>query len=111
VGYAGGGAGGVTVNGSAGTASQGGTRSGGNGTTNTGGGGGGGNADQSGGFGGSGIVVLAYPSNLSNITSMSGSTLVANGTTAPNIPTPCTANRPGYKIYKFTAGSGNIIIG
>jgi len=111
VGYAGGGAGGVTVNGSSGNASQGGNRAGNAGTTNTGGGGGGGDADQSGGSGGRGIVILAYPSCFANITSMSGSTLVANGTTAPNVPTPCTANRPGYKIYKFTAGSGNIIIG
>ena len=119
VGYAGGGGGGVQVNGpSPGTATHGGGRGGSHpsvgaysGTSNTGGGGGGGGVCQTGGSGGSGVVVLVYPSCIPNITYMSGSTLVANCTTAPSIPTPCTVNKAGYKIYKFTAGSGSIGIG
>jgi hypothetical protein len=57
------------------------------------------------------VVVFVYDARLPNITSMSGSSLVANGTTAPNLPTPCTSARPGYKIYRFTQGSGNIRVG
>jgi hypothetical protein len=75
----------------------------GSGVANLGGGGGGnyfggdltaGNA----GNGGSGVVVIAYPSSNANLFS------IAAGLTYTYDET----SRPGYKVYKFTAGTGNI---
>ena len=67
------------------------------GTANTGGGGGaGGGGGFAGGSGGSGIIVIAYPDTLPAITSISG------GLTY-NQPT-----RSGYRVYRFTAGSGTV---
>ena len=67
------------------------------GTANTGGGGGaGGGGGLAGGAGGSGIIVIAYPNTLPAITSISG------GLTY-NQPT-----RSGYRVYRFTAGTGTI---
>jgi hypothetical protein len=77
------------------------------GEANTGGGGGGGTWDNSspqvanawyGAAGGSGIVVVAYPNTYPDITSIGG-TLVY---------TKDTVNRSGYKVYKFTAGTGSV---
>jgi hypothetical protein len=75
----------------------------GSGVTNLGGGGGGnyfggdltaGNA----GNGGSGVVIIAYPSANANLSSIdAGLTYTYDET-----------SRPGYKVYKFTAGTGNI---
>ena len=67
-----------------------------NGSANTGGGGG---AGPVAGIGGSGVVILAYTSN-SNYSN-------------PTIPgtltyTLDTATRAGYKVYKFTEGSGTV---
>jgi hypothetical protein len=79
------------------------------GDVNTGGGGGGGGWDNSapkaanqdfGASGGSGLVVIAYPSYLPNITS------IAAGLTY----TLDTSSRAGYKVYKFTAGTGSVTI-
>jgi len=76
------------------------------GSTNTGGGGGGGGFLQgsapyyrAGGAGGSGIVIIAYPSSYYSLASISGTLSYSfdNGVT-----------RPGYKVYKFTGGTGNI---
>jgi hypothetical protein len=65
-----------------------------NGTDNTGGGGGG-SRNSIGGTGGSGVVIVAYPNTF-------GDLAVAAGLTYTQ-PT-----RAGYKVYKFTAGSGAI---
>ncbi len=67
------------------------------GAANTGSGGGGrGSAQAAGAAGGSGVVIIAYPNNfpaLSNIP----------GTLTYNQPT-----RSGYRVYRFTAGSGTV---
>ena len=127
--YAGGG-GGATI----GTAGTGGTGGGGNGTVynssaivvtngtagtiNTGGGsGGGGVSAGSVGTslaGGSGVVMIAYPSSSADLAfiglglttqSWNGSAWVNNaaGSTTPN-----TSIRSGYKVYRFSAGTGTI---
>jgi hypothetical protein len=68
------------------------------GTVNTGGGGGGGGGSgfDAAGAGGSGIVVIAYPDTFPVPASISG------GLTY-NQPT-----RTGYRVYRFTAGTGTI---
>ena len=74
------------------------------GGTNTGGGGGGGSHPANGesvayGYaGGSGIVILALQDTVANITNIPG-TLIYNIDTS---------SRPGYKLYKFTGGTGTI---
>jgi hypothetical protein len=69
-----------------------------NGTANTGGGGGG---AEGGGFnGGSGVVIIAYPNNFANITTIPGTLTYTLDTTT----------RAGYKVYNFTAGTGTITI-
>jgi len=129
--YAGGGGGGV---GSSGTAGTGGVGGGGNGssyvaggatftggsagTVNTGGGSGGGGVNSSAvgtSFsGGSGVVIIAYPSSNADLSfiglglttqSWNGSAWVNNaaGSTTPN-----TSIRSGYKVYRFSAGTGTI---
>jgi len=71
------------------------------GAANTGGGGGGGfngPATINGGAGGSGVVVIAYPDTFPALT---------------NIPGSLTYNQPtraGYRVYRFTAGSGTITV-
>jgi hypothetical protein len=66
------------------------------GTANLGGGGGGGL--NGGGTGGSGFVALAFPA-------------AYNATLSPGLTTTVdTTTRDGYKIYKFTAGSGTITL-
>jgi hypothetical protein len=127
--YAGGGGGGGNGAGGAGGTGGGGTGgfgntagpwgAGGDGTVNTGGGGGG----QGGwspsvlypsGAGGSGIVMIAYLNTFSNLSSIdsglttqswNGSAWVnnASGSTTPN-----TTIRSGYKVYRFSQGTGNI---
>lgn len=62
-----------------------------NGAANTGGGGG------SGGAGGSGVIVLAYPDTFKPLT-------IGNGLTYDQ-PT-----RSGYRVYRFTGGTGTITI-
>jgi len=98
----GGGGGGWSVNGAAG--GNGGGGAGGNsygtgvaGTANTGGGGGGG-GDGGGNAapGGSGVLIIAYPDSKPAITTIPG-------TLTYNQPT-----RAGYRVYRFTAGSGTI---
>jgi hypothetical protein len=84
-------------------------------TANTGGGGGGssfttgGASTQLGGNGGSGIVIIAYANTYSDIVAFSAG-LVVNGvtTTGSNVPTSDTASRSGYKVYKFTSGTGTV---
>lgn len=71
-----------------------------NGDSNTGGGGGGGfgNSGGSGSTGGSGVIIIAYSNNYSNINSIgAGLTYTLDTTT-----------RPGYKVYRFTSGSGTV---
>jgi len=98
--YAGGGGGstesGTTTNGGIGGGGAGGTSNGTSGTPNTGGGGGSGerNGTSSGG-GGSGVVIIAYPNTEPAIT-------VSGGLTYDQ-PT-----RAGYRVYRFTAGTGTI---
>jgi hypothetical protein len=73
-----------------------------NGTANTGGGGGGGNysgpsqSEKAGGDGGSGVVIIAYPNTLPAITTIPG-------TLTYDQPT-----RAGYRVYRFTAGTGTV---
>ena len=103
----GGGGGGYSPNGTAGTGGSGGGGAGGDspsgtpvaGTTNLGGGGGGGRAAISGGAGangGSGVVVIAYPNTFAEPTSISGGLTYDQPT------------RAGYRVYRFTAGTGTI---
>lgn len=67
------------------------------GATNTGSGGGGGygHASSRGGSGGSGVLIIAYPDTLPALAIGSGLTY--------DQPT-----RAGYRVYRFTAGSGTI---
>lgn len=102
--YAGGGGGGA-VTGTAGTGGNGGGGAGATGsnqatagTTNTGGGGGGSASfSAGGGNGGSGIVVLAHANTLPSATITAGLTYTTN-----------TTSRPGFIVYRFTAGTGTI---
>jgi len=119
--YGGGGGGGAYASGG-GTATNGGGNgnSGANGfpgTVNTGGGGGStgfATLNLSSGAGGSGIVIIAYPDNFADLSSIgaglttqswNGSAWVNNssGSTTPN-----TTIRSGYKVYRFSAGTGSI---
>jgi hypothetical protein len=74
------------------------------GSANTGSGGEGGSgkqapyANQPGASGGSGVVVIAYPNTYANIATIPGTLTYTLDTTT----------RAGYKIYKFTAGSGTV---
>ena len=103
----GGGGGGYSTYAAAGAGGEGGggagsVAGGGAGTPNTGGGGGGGGRNvgsdifASGGAGGSGIVIIAYPDTNPPLTSITA------GLTY-NQPT-----RPGFRVYRFTAGTGII---
>jgi hypothetical protein len=77
-----------------------GSAAGGNGTANLGGGGGGAGAPaSSGGSGGSGVVIIAYPSSGPNLSTIGAGLTwtLDNGVT-----------RSGYKVYRFTAGTGTI---
>ena len=103
--YAGGGGGGNTntsagFGGSGGSGGGGGGTSGtvqaGQGTANTGGGAGGtGDYATPGANGGSGVVVIAYPDSFSALTISGGLTYTQ--------PT-----RSGYRVYRFTSGTGTI---
>ena len=66
---------------------------GGSGAAGTGSGGGGGSV---GGAGGSGVIVIAYPNTFSAIATIPG-------TLTYDQPT-----RSGYRVYRFTAGSGTV---
>lgn len=103
--YAGGGGGGGWTT----TGASGGLGGGGNagnpsgtgaaGVANTGGGGGGGgDGGGSAGPGGSGILVIAYPDTFPALTTIPG-------TLTYNQPT-----RAGYRVYRFTAGTGTITV-
>jgi hypothetical protein len=99
--YAGGGGGSSEgsniTNGGIGGGGSGSVTNGTDGTPNTGGGGGAGERSGSySGGGGSGIVVIAYPDTLPALTSIPG-------TLTYNQPT-----RAGYRVYRFTAGTGTI---
>ena len=106
--YAGGGGGGAGTPGIAGLGGTGGGAAGyggaGNvtgssGTANTGGGGGGGGGGGSygfGGTGGSGVVIIAYPDTYPALASI-GAGLTYDQPT-----------RAGYRVYRFTAGTGTI---
>ena len=97
--YAGGGAGGKYS--SSGTVGLGGTARGSAGAANSGAGGG--NGSGSGGtncLGGSGVVIWAYPSAAPALTTIPGTLTYTVDTTT----------RAGYRVYKFTAGSGTVTI-
>ena len=70
-----------------------------NGTNGLGGGGGGGGIEPGfgGGDGGSGVVIIAYPNTYPAITTIPG-------TLTYDQPT-----RSGYRVYRFTAGTGTIV--
>jgi hypothetical protein len=53
---------------------------------------------QAGKSGGSGVVIISYPACRGALTS------IGVGLTY----TVCTVNRPGFRVYKFTAGTGLI---
>ena len=103
--YAGGGGGGYATPGTSDSAAQGGLGGGGNGgggqpasgqngQANTGGGGGGGR-NGAGGVGGSGVAIVAYPATYPELA------------VAPSL-TYTQPTRLGYRVYRFTAGSGLI---
>jgi len=111
--YAEGGGGGIVSNGDAyptlggGTAGAGsrggGTAAGEDGLANTGSGGGGagatsssGGSNQGGGDGAAGVCIIAYPSRFAAPT-------ITNGLTYTSL-----TSRTGYKVYKFTAGTGTV---
>jgi hypothetical protein len=101
--YAGGGGGGVFFSG--GTPGTGGAGGGGNGgtsgssgTPNTGGGGGGAAQNSLGGNGASGVVIIAYPLTFLPLSSIGGGLTYTVDTTT----------RSGYRVYRFTAGTGTI---
>lgn len=99
--YAGGGGGSSegsnTTNGGIGGGGTGGVTNGTSGAPNTGGGGGAGERQgTSSGGGGSGVVVIAYPNTYPAITTIPG-------TLTYDQPT-----RSGYRVYRFTGGTGNI---
>lgn len=74
----------------------------GDGTANTGKGGGGG--DSSNHPGGSGVVIIAYDDQYDDLSSVD-SNLTVNGSTGNTSPN---TDRSGYKVYRFTAGTGSI---
>lgn len=97
--YAGGGAGGQYSN--SGTAGLGGSARNVPGAANTGAGAGSGSSQ--GGtpcVGGSGVVIVAYPSIAPALTTIPGTLTYTVDTTT----------RAGYRVYKFTAGSGTVTI-
>ena len=105
--YAGGGGGGsgggaVTNGGTGGGGSGGGVGAGTNGPANTGGGGGAGYTPAflgfAGGNGGAGVVIIAYPSSNSALSSIGGTLVYTVDTTT----------RAGYRVYTFTGGTGTI---
>jgi hypothetical protein len=51
------------------------------------------------------VVILAYLNTFSDLVSVSVG-LTCNGNTGNT--TPDTTSRSGYKVYTFTAGTGNI---
>jgi hypothetical protein len=66
---------------------------------NTGSGAGGnGSGATSGGSGGSGVVIIAYPDTLAPLSSIGGGLTYSVST----------SSRTGYRVYTFTAGTGNI---
>ena len=72
---------------------------------NTGGGGAGANIlYPAGGSGGSGVVIIAYLDKFADLSSVD-SGLTVNGSTGNTTPN---TDRSGYKVYIFTAGTGNI---
>lgn len=104
--YSGGGGGGSRSAGT--TGGTGGSSVGGNGGANTngsnatsygsgGGGGGGANGISNGGNGSSGVIIIAYPNTKPALTIGSGLTYDQ-------------PSRSGYRVYRFTAGSGTITI-
>jgi hypothetical protein len=64
---------------------------------NTGGGGGGGAYAYNGGAGGSGVVIVAYPTSFRPLKASLGLVYTID-----------TVTRPGYRVYRFTSGSGSI---
>jgi len=69
------------------------------GTTNLGGGGGGGaytGSNGAGASGGSGVVIIAYPNTYLPLSSISGGLSYDQPT------------RSGYRVYRFTGGTGPI---
>ena len=100
-GGAGGDGGSNNINGGRGTGSN----AGSNGATNTGTGGGGGGGATVGLNGGSGVVILSYPAEYSDLASVSAG-LVCNGSAGNAVAN--TTLRAGYKIYQFTSGTGTI---
>jgi hypothetical protein len=73
---------------------------GGSGPVNTGNGGSGAGGTSQGAAGGRGIVIIAYPNNYPNLASIgAGLTYTLDTTT-----------RTGYKVYKFTDGTGTVVI-
>jgi len=71
------------------------------GTTNTGGGGGGnGSSSTSGTAGGSGVVIIAYPSTNTALSSIGVGLTYSVSTTS----------RAGYRVYTFTSGTGTVTI-
>jgi hypothetical protein len=55
--------------------------------------------------GGSGIVIIAYPDTYKNLASVAAG-LTCNGSAGNTVPD--TVSRTGYKVYRFTAGTGAI---
>jgi hypothetical protein len=71
------------------------------GGANLGGGGGSARPGSTSGAGGSGVVIIRYSDSLPNLAAITGLTKEGGGL----IPTSTSG---GFKIYKFTAGTGTI---
>jgi hypothetical protein len=69
---------------------------GGDGGANLGGGGGAGLNSTRGGYGGSGVVIIAYPNTTAPLSSISAGLTYDQPT------------RSGYRVYRFTAGTGTV---
>jgi hypothetical protein len=102
--YAGGGGGGsgsgggTAGNGGGGAGGAGDPSNGSAGTANTGGGGGGARGGTGvGGAGGSGVVIIAYPTSFRPLKASLGLVYTID-----------TVTRPGYRVYRFTSGTGSI---
>jgi hypothetical protein len=74
------------------------------GTDGLGGGGGGGGDQGVSKPGGSGVVIIAYTDGFDDLSSVDNA-LTSNGSTGNTTPN---TDRSGYKVYKFTSGTGSI---
>mgnify|MGYP003148714200 CR=1 FL=1 len=61
-------------------------------------------ASDTSGAGGSGVVIIAYADSFNDLSAVGGG-LTVNGSAGNTTPN---TDRSGYKVYVFTAGTGDI---